>query len=183
MKVEKIQFILILIALLWIVFVLDMLLPIQLNSYGIVPRTGQGLIGIATSPFLHNNFPHLLGNTVPLLILCSLLVSVYDRIAFQVLAIVMVVGGSLVWLMGRTANHIGASGIIYGVAAFLIMYGLMKKKVVSILVAAAVAFLYGGSMFAGVLPVNPGVSWEGHLFSAMAGIFAAFFIDKRTARG
>jgi membrane associated rhomboid family serine protease len=180
MKSEKLQWVLIFIASLWAIFVLDMFLPIQLNSYGIIPRTSQGLIGIVTSPFLHSNFPHILGNTVPLLILCILLVSVYDRIAFRVITTIVLMGGGLVWLMARRANHIGASGIIYGVAAFLIIYGILKKKLVSILVAAAVAFLYGGSMLTGILPVNRCVSWEGHLFSAIAGIFAAFVIERQT---
>jgi membrane associated rhomboid family serine protease len=179
MKTEKIKIVFALVLAMWVIFFLDLILSLHLNSYGIIPRTGRGLIGIVTSPFLHATVYHLIGNTLPLLVLGVLLVSFYDQIAIQVLALIALVGGSLVWLFGRSANHIGASGLIYGTATFLITYGIMKKKIVSILIALVVIFLYGGTMVTGILPLNRYVSWEGHLFNALAGVLAAKTYNKK----
>jgi len=178
MKTDKIKFVLIITAALWVVHVLDWIIPIHLKSFGIIPRTFKGLIGIVFSPFLHANIFHLIGNTVPLLVLCILLVIFYEKIALSVIGTVVVVGGGLVWLLGRSAIHIGASGVIYGIAAFLIAYGIMKKNIISIIVSAFVIFFYGGSMLTGLLPMRGFVSWESHLFSAVAGIFAAYILNR-----
>lgn len=189
MKTEKIKIFLGFIVCIWVIHFLDLIIPdqwIYLKSFGIIPRTTRGLIGIIASPFLHGSIFHLVGNTVPLIVLGMLLVSIYDRIAFGVLGFIVFTGGGLVWLLARQearpgvlANHIGASGVIYGMAGFLIAYGLLKKNVTSILVAAGVIFLYGGSMIGGLLPVNTFVSWEGHLFGAIAGVLAAFLYSKQ----
>jgi len=178
MKTDKIKFVLIITAALWVVHVLDWIIPIHLKSFGIIPRTFKGLIGIVFSPFLHANIFHLIVNTVPLLVLCILLVIFYEKIALSVIGTVVVVGGGLVWLLGRSAIHIGASGVIYGIAAFLIAYGIMKKNIISIIVSAFVIFFYGGSMLTGLLPMRGFVSWESHLFSAVAGIFAAYILNR-----
>lgn len=182
MKTEKIQVFLGLIVFIWVVHFVDLIVPdhwFYLKSFGIVPRTAHGLIGIVASPFLHGSIFHLIGNTVPLIVLGMLLVSFYDRIALGVIAFIVLAGGGMVWLMARKANHIGASGVIYGMAGFLIAYGLLKKNITSILVAAGVIFLYGGSMVGGLLPFNSFISWEGHLFGAIAGVLAAFAYSKQ----
>lgn len=178
MKNEKLTFVLISVAALWVIHVLDWILPVQLNALGIVPRTAKGLIGIAFSPFLHANIFHLIGNTVPLLVLSIILIIFYEKIAPSVIGIVVLVGGGLVWLLARSANHIGASGVIYGIAAFLIAYGIMNKKILSTIVSVVVIFLYGGSMLSGLLPFHSFVSWESHLFSAAAGVFAAYVLNR-----
>jgi len=178
MKSERIKFVLIIVAALWVIHVLDWIIPIQLKSFGIIPRTARGLIGIVFSPFLHANIFHLIGNTIPLLVLCILLVIFYEKIAPSVIGTVVIVGGALVWILGRSAIHIGASGVIYGVAAFLIVYGFMSKNIISIVVSAFVVFFYGGSMLTGILPVRGFVSWESHLFSAVAGVFAAYVLNR-----
>jgi membrane associated rhomboid family serine protease len=183
MKTERIKIFFALVAVIWIVHVLDWIIPYNLKMFGIIPRTTRGLIGIVTSPFLHGSIFHLIGNTVPLIVLGMLLVSFYERLAFPVMGFIVIIGGGLVWVLGRQANHIGASGVIYGMAGFLIAYGILKKNVVSILVAGGVIFLYGGSMIGGLLPFNAFVSWEGHLFGAIAGILAAFIYSKQTAAG
>jgi membrane associated rhomboid family serine protease len=182
-KSQKIQVFFVFVALLWGIHLLDWLLPVNLNSFGIIPRTTRGLIGIAASPLLHANLFHLIGNTVPLLALGLILISFYDEVAFGVIGVIIVVGGSLVWILGRTANHIGASGVIYGIAAFLIAYGIIKKKILSILIAAIVVFVYGGSMVTGLLPFQSYISWEGHLFSAAAGVLAAYMYSQRPLKG
>jgi membrane associated rhomboid family serine protease len=182
-KAENVKFVLFIVAALWVVhvinWVIDWALHFNLNTLGILPRTVKGLIGIIFSPFLHANLFHLIGNTIPLLVLSLLLVVFYEKIAPAVIGIVVLVGGGLVWLLGRSAVHIGASGVIYGIAAFLIVYGFIKKNVVSIILAVIVAVLYGGSMLSGLLPVRGFVSWESHLFSAVAGVFAAYSLRKQ----
>jgi len=178
-KTDNIRFILYFVASLWVVHIVDWLLPYNLKSLGILPRNLKGLIGIFTAPFLHANLYHLISNTVPLLVLGVLLVIFYDRVALSVITFVIIVGGSLVWLLGRSAIHIGASGVIYGIAAFLIAYGIMRRKLVPVILSIVVAFIYGGSMLTGLLPGRGIVSWESHLFSAIAGVLAAFSLQDR----
>ncbi|MDO6801910.1 rhomboid family intramembrane serine protease [Wenyingzhuangia sp. 1_MG-2023] len=163
------------VGFLYFVYVLDLVIP--LSRYGIVPRTQRGLIGIVSCPFLHANLRHLVSNTVPLTILLFVLYSFYPNKAMSVVVISIVLGGILVWLFGRNANHIGASGLIYGLAAFLIVNGFTEQKFVPILISIAVAVVYG-SLFWGIFPsYRTYVSWEGHLFGALAG-FAAVFLLK-----
>ncbi len=179
MKIEKIKLVFFIVAAMWAIYGIDLILHYQLNAWGIIPRTSKGLIGIVASPFLHANLAHLIGNTIPLVVLIILLVVIYEKIAPSVIGVIVVVGGGLVWILGRTANHIGASGVIYGTAAFLIFYGIMKKNVVSIVIAALVIFLFGGSMLSGLMPFQTYISWEGHLFSAAAGVLAAYIYRNR----
>jgi len=182
-KAENVKFVLFVAAALWVVYFINLLidwaLHFNLNSLGILPRTVKGLLGIIFSPFLHANLYHLIGNTVPLLVLSILLVVFYEKIAPAVIGIVVLVGGGLVWLFARPSYHIGASGVVYGIAAFLIVYGFIKRNVVSIILAVIVAFLYGGSMLSGLLPLRSYVSWESHLFSAAAGVLAAYSLRKQ----
>jgi len=179
LNAEKINFVLYMVAALWIVYGVNRVLSLNLNTLGIVPRTTRGLIGIIASPFLHANLYHLISNTIPLLILGLLLVIFYEKIAPTVIGIVVVVGGGLVWLLARSGNHIGASGVIYGMAAFLIVYGLIKRNIIPILISVIVAVFYGVSMLGGLVPVRGFISWESHLFSAAAGVFAAYTLRSR----
>lgn len=163
-------------AVMWLVHVINWLLPYELNNFGILPRTARGLVGIVVAPFLHANWFHLIGNTIPFVVLGLLLVIFYDKYAAAVIGFVMFVGGGLIWGLGRSAFHVGASGLIYGMAAFLFFYGIFKKKILSIAVSAIVGLLYGGTMITGVLPVRGFVSWESHLFCAIAGVLAAYLL-------
>ncbi len=164
------------IGVLYIIFVLDFFLP--LSRYGIIPRTQRGLIGIVTSPFLHANLRHIVSNTVPLAVLLFVLYSFYPKKAMSVLLICVLLGGALVWLLGRNANHIGASGLIYGLAAFLIVNGFTEQKFVPLLISIAVVIIYGG-LFWGLFPsYRTYISWEGHLFGALAGISAVYLLKN-----
>lgn len=164
------------IALLYLVWLADFFLP--LSRFGIVPRTQQGLIGIITSPFLHANIRHLVSNTLPIAVLLWVLFSFYPTKAISVIVISVLLGGTLVWIFGRSANHIGASGLIYGLAAFLIVNGFTEQKFVPLLISIAVAVIYGG-LFWGLFPsYRTYISWEAHLFGAVAGV-AAVFVLKR----
>ncbi len=164
-----------LVAVMWVVEVFNGFMGHGLNSYGILPRTTGGLIGIPLAPFLHAGIGHVLGNTIPLLALGSLTV-LQVRNAFGVATLFIVcVGGAGVWLIGRPDFHVGASGLVFGYFGFLVARGWFDRRFVPILVAVAVLVLYGGLLF-GVLPTRGFVSWEGHLCGLAAGVLAARFI-------
>jgi membrane associated rhomboid family serine protease len=161
------------VTVIWAVFIINQIVGLNLNSYGIVPRQTDGIKGILFAPFLHANFAHLLSNTVPLLVLCTTLFWFYDKIAMRVLLLSAVMGGTLVWVFGRSAYHIGASGVIFSLVAFLLASGIFRKKFKALLLGIAVFFFYGGIIW-GILPTQPGVSWESHLFGFISGIILAY---------
>ena len=168
----------ILIAILYGILIIDLIIPFKINAYGIIPRTQSGLIGIFTSPFLHGGFYHLISNSIPLFVLLLTLSVFYEKRWIPVVAIIILVGGGLTWLFAGYGNHIGASGVIYMLTAFLMFSGIIEKNIKSILIAIVVAILYGGLIF-GVLPTNRLISWEGHLFGAFGGVLAAFSLRKK----
>lgn len=171
--------ILIFVAIIWGIYLVDFLIPFfDLNQFGIVPRTLSGLVGILFAPLLHGNILHLVSNTVSLIVLLFILFKFYKEQAMVVIILSVLIGGSLVWLMGRSASHIGASGLIYSLAAFNITFGFLQKKILNIIVSLVVVFLYGGLIW-GVLPTRFYVSWESHLFGAIAGISLASMFNKR----
>jgi membrane associated rhomboid family serine protease len=163
------------IGIIWLVFLIDVALPvINLVPFGLMPRTVHGLFGIVTMPFLHDGWGHILSNTIPLCILLFLLVGSRANSAEVVISLV-VIGGMLLWLAGRGSRfHVGASGLIYGLIAFLIVAGFREQRFVPLAVAVLTGFLYGGTLLSGVLPtVGPSVSWDGHLAGAVAGAIVA----------
>lgn len=178
---SKNKFILRFILLLYALLLLSFVMPI--TRYGIIPRTAIGLIGIFTAPLLHGGLQHLLSNTVPLLILLFVLLNFYPNKALKTIALIVIAGGSMVWIFGRTANHIGASGLIYGLAAFIISNGFFEKKIIPILISLLIIILYGGLIW-GVLPFfnSPRISWEGHLFGAISGVLIAYSENKKTSK-
>lgn len=167
------------ILLLYAVLLLDLFIPIA--QFGIVPRTQKGLIGLFTAPFLHGGIRHLVSNTLPLIVLLSVLHYFYPKKAIVVILFTTIVGGLLVWVFARNGNHIGASGLIYGLVAFLIVNGFLEKKGRLILVSMGTLVIYGGLIW-GIFPSVKGhVSWEGHLFGALSGILISFLLKKRGA--
>jgi len=172
--VKELQGIVWLVAALWVVYFLDVLVPIDFTKFGLVPRTLKGLVGIPLMPFLHGSWGHLLSNTVPLCILLFILFS-SRRDYLEVMVSIVLVGGLLLWCFGRSFLHVGASGLVYGLVAFLITSGFANRKPVSIVIALLVGFLYGTTLFFGVLPTaGATVSWDGHLFGAIAGAGTAY---------
>jgi membrane associated rhomboid family serine protease len=156
----------------WIVFLVDF------NSFGLVPRTLWGTVGIVSMPFLHAGWGHLLGNTVPLFILLALLAGSKAR-SWEIVAEIVVAGGVLLWIFGRNATHVGASGLIFGLVAFLIISGLLERRIIPLIVSFAVGILYGGTLIWGVLPgTNFQVSWDGHLCGAIAGGLIAWLLTR-----
>ncbi|MBP0030278.1 rhomboid family intramembrane serine protease [Roseofilum reptotaenium CS-1145] len=167
------------VTLFWVVEIVDLLFYSGgLDQYGILPRNIIGLRGILWSPFLHGNLPHLIANTAPFLMLGWLVMLQETSDFFWVTAITMLVAGSGVWLFGSPAFHIGASSLIFGYLGFLLFRGLFERNFSSIFLSLVVGFFYGGLIW-GVLPGQPGISWEGHLFGLIGGVLAARFLAKR----
>jgi membrane associated rhomboid family serine protease len=165
----------------WVQELVDSLPGVDLDQYGIRPRDSEGLLGIPAAPFLHGGFDHLIANTGPFLILGAL-VAFTARTFWAVTFGVMVLGGLGTWLVGEPHSvHIGASGLVYGYAAFLVAWGVLTRNLLSALVAIAVVLMYGGIII-GVLPGQPGISWQGHAFGAAAGIGMAVFLRGRDMR-
>ncbi|MDA8585031.1 rhomboid family intramembrane serine protease [Rhodobacteraceae bacterium] len=161
---------------LWAIQTLNWATGYSLNfRFGLIPRQFSGLDGIVGMPILHGSFSHLISNTVPLLLLGALLAATATRALLAVNGIIVVLGGALVWLFGGSGIHIGASGLVFGWFGFLVMRGLVDRSPLTLGAALLVVLLYG-SIIWGVLPGQPGVSWEGHLFGALAGATAAFVI-------
>lgn len=170
--------VLVLVGLMWVSELLDLLTPLRLDGYGIRPRDLDGLAGIVLSPFLHLGLPHLVANTSGLLVLGALLAWTTRHLGIVTLGVVLL-GGAAVWLLGPPRSVvIGASGVVYGYAAFLAVYGFVARRVGSALVGILVILLYGGLVW-GVLPIQPGVSWQGHLFGAAAGVALALWAGRR----
>ncbi len=162
-------------VVIWVVFALDRFLPLE--KYGLVPRDMGGLIGIIAMPFLHGDFGHLMGNTIPLAVTLFLLAgSRADSGAIVVL--ITLLGGLGLWLFGRTALHIGASGLVFGLIAFHIFAGIFEKRLSSIIITLIVGATYAGVLLKGVIPGQQGVSWDGHLFGAIAGGLVALVTSK-----
>ncbi|MFT5430557.1 MAG: membrane associated rhomboid family serine protease, partial [Myxococcota bacterium] len=146
--------------------------------HGIVPRSVSGLTGILFAPWLHGDFAHLTANTVPFAVLGLLIMLRGPKVFLGVSVFITIVGGGAVWLIARSANHIGASGVVFGYLGFLVAVGIVERRLTSILASALVGFAYGGLIW-GVLPNQPGVSWESHLFGALAGVAAARVFARR----
>lgn len=162
--------IILIVATIWIVFALDMILPLE--RFGLIPRRVAGLAGIALMPFLHGNLQHIVSNTVPLVVLLFLLTGSRAN-SWIIVTLITLLGGTLLWFFGRPVIHIGASGLVFGLIAFLVFSGLFEKRFIALLVSILVGFLYGGSLIAGIMPGQTGISWDGHLCGAGAGAIIA----------
>lgn len=163
------------IAAIWAVFALDYFLPLE--KLGLVPRTFRGLTGIVAMPFLHGDFKHLLGNSIPLAVTVMLLAGSRANSRLIVLMIALLCGAGL-WLFGRTALHIGASGLVFGLIAFHVFAGVFEKRLQSVIIACIVGLLYASTLLKGVIPFQNGVSWEGHLIGAFSGVLVALLVSR-----
>jgi len=165
-------------ALMWAVEIVDVAAG-DLDANGIRPRDAEGLLGILFSPFLHGGFGHLIGNTIPFLALGAVIaLSGLVRVA-AVVAIVALVGGLGVWLTADAGTvHVGASGLVFGFATYLVARGAFSRRALHLVAGLAVLAIYGTTLLVGLVP-TPGVSWQGHLFGAIGGIVAARALDAR----
>jgi len=157
----------------WLVFALDVLLPVELTGYGLRPREGIGLLGLVTTPFLHGNLNHLVSNSLPLFVGGVAMLFIYPSAALRALPVIFLGSSALAWLFARPSVHIGASGLVYGMLVFVFVSGILRRDLRSVGVSMMVWLLYG-SMIWGVLPGAQGTSWELHLSGALIGLIMAF---------
>ena len=163
------------VALLWIQLLMQYVFDMQFGSYGILPRHTDSLVGIITAPMVHADYAHLLSNSIPLLVFGVAILYFYRNVALQSLLLIYVFTGLTVWAFARSGSyHIGASGLVYGMWAFILGMGIFQRNIKSIALALLMISFYGGGMVAGMLPDQPGVSWESHLFGALVGLLVAY---------
>jgi len=167
----------IMVIILWLILLLQSFSLIPKECFGIRPRVWRQAWGIFTAPFFHSGVKHLIANTLPLWILGAAVGIFYGKIAVRVWLYIYLASGFWLWVMGRPGCHIGASGLIYGLAFFLFFAGVLSRDRRALALSLIVAFLYGSIVW-GVLPGQEGVSWEGHLLGALAGVVTALLMRK-----
>lgn len=161
----------------WTLHSLKALSMLDIDDYGVFPRTLAGLRGILFTPLVHADWGHLFNNSIPIFILGTGLFYFYSDLAPRVILWIWVMSSVGIWLFGREAYHIGASGIVYGLAAFLFFSGVFRNIIRLIAMALLVIFLYG-SLVWGIFPLKMDISWEGHLFGALTGAFLSYYYLK-----
>ncbi|MFT4937508.1 MAG: membrane associated rhomboid family serine protease [Paraglaciecola sp.] len=161
--------------------IINLLTARTLNQFGNIPRVVSALPGILFGPFLHGGLGHFFSNIIPLCIFSFLMLQHGARRFFKVSLWIIVLTGLLVWLFGRSATHVGISGVVYGYFAYLLLAGFLSGKPKLIIISLLVGFFYGGLIF-GVLPSRPFVSWESHLFGFISGLIAAKLWAKQAVK-
>jgi membrane associated rhomboid family serine protease len=164
---------LIFLGILWAIFIADEVFGLRLRQFGLRPGSVYGLIGILTAPLLHGNLQHLLSNSVPMVVSLTATLYFYPRSSIRVIPLTWLGSGGIAWIIGRPSLHFGASGLIYGLLAYIFVSGILRSDMRSVSVSLLVGFLYG-SMVWGVLPIRPHMSWEMHLAGAVVGVVLAF---------
>ena len=163
------------IAILWLVYFLNLILEIDLRMYGIMPRHMDGLWGIPAAPFLHVDIKHLTANSGILFILLAVSLSYSRAQTLKALLTITLLGGAMVWLLGRGGSiHIGASGVIFGLIGYLMCLGLFRRNWKAVMISVVISLLYGGALLT-LLVYVPGISWTGHFFGFIAGVVAAWW--------
>lgn len=165
----------------WIVEITEQMLGLDLSGFGVYPLHLKGLPGILFSPFIHSGFNHLISNSIPFFILFFALIYFYRRLSYRIFFMLYFLSGITVWLAGREAWHIGASGVVYALASFHFISGVIRSDLRLLTMSVVVVFLYGGLVW-GVFPIDPSVSWEGHLWGAVSGIVLAFYYRRYQVR-
>ena len=166
------------VSVMWLVKITEVLFEFNLSGLGIYPLTAKGLEGILFSPFIHGDFNHLFNNSLPLFFLATALFYFYSEVAVKVFVWTYFLTGMFVWLAGREAWHIGASGLVYGLASFLFFSGILRKHFRLIALSLLIVFLYG-SMVWGIFPdIYKNVSWESHMLGFFSGVMLALWYRK-----
>lgn len=167
-----------LVLLIWFAFWADIRFDLNMRNLGIFPRRLEGLAGIVFTPLVHKDLGHIANNSISLLALLSMLFYFYQKISWKVLFWGVVLSGLATWLIGRPAYHIGASGVVYVMVSFLFFKGIYSKYYRLIALSLIVVFLYGGLLWY-VFPIDPKISWEGHLSGFFVGFLLAVLIKSR----
>ncbi|MCA9217466.1 MAG: rhomboid family intramembrane serine protease [Planctomycetales bacterium] len=186
--------VLIFVGIMWVVFIVDYICGSPLSGrFALIPRSFSRLPGIIAMPFLHRDFSHIGGNTLPLLVLMWLLAGSRAQ-SWKIVTLICLFGGTLLWLFGNPVDffkgliveqsvirpHVGASLLIFGLVTFLMSSGYFESRPIPLLISVLVAVLYGTTLLGGVIP-KAGVSWEGHLSGAVAGVIVAYWLVKHPA--
>lgn len=164
-------------ASLWLIFIIDALFGLGLGRFGLRPGSVTGLIGLVTAPLLHGSAGHMFSNSLPLVISLTAMLFLYPNSAIRVIPIIWVGSGIFAWIIGRPSLHYGASGLVYGLLAYVFVSGVIRRDMRSVAVSLMVWFLYG-TMVWGVLPIRPHMSWELHLGGALMGLLTAIIFRK-----
>ncbi|MDD4109411.1 MAG: rhomboid family intramembrane serine protease [Prolixibacteraceae bacterium] len=165
----------------WIVEITEQTISKSFVTLGIYPLHLKGLPGILFGPFIHSGFNHLMSNSIPFFILFFALIYFYRRISYRIFIMLYFLSGITVWLAGREAWHIGASGVVYALASFHFISGIIRSDVRLLTLSVVVVFLYGGLIW-GLFPIDRGISWEGHLWGAVSGMALAVYYRKYKIR-
>lgn len=169
------------VLIIWLIFWFEVRFGFNFSKYGIYPQAVKGLKGIIFSPFIHGDIKHIYHNTIPLFVLSMALFYFYRPIAWKVIIFGIVLSGLLTWIIGRSSYHIGASGLIYVLVSFTFFKGVFAKHYRLIALSLLVVFLYG-SMIWYTLPIEEGISWEGHMAGLITGLVFALFFRKQVAK-
>ncbi len=159
----------------WTVFWVELKFHVNLNDFGVYPRTVSGLKGVLFSPFVHGSLDHLYSNTLPTAILSASLFYFYRQVAWKVLFYGILLSGVLTWVIGRPSYHIGISGLIYVLASFIFFKGIFTKYYRLTALSMFVVFIYGGLLWY-IFPIEDGISWEGHMAGFVTGLFLALVL-------
>lgn len=159
-------------ALLWLIFIVDAMFGLGLGRFGLRPGSVPGLIGLVTAPLLHGSAGHMFSNSLPLFISLTAMLFLYPNSSLRAIPVIWLGSGLFAWFIGRESYHFGASGLIYGLLAYVFVSGLIRRDMRSIAVSLMVWFLYG-TMVWGVMPIRPHMSWELHLGGAVMGLITA----------
>ena len=165
------------VVFMWIIHILKFATGWPGGRLGLYPRDTSGLKGILTAPLIHGDWAHLISNSLPMIALGLIIFVFYKKVAFKSFFLIYFLTGLAVWIFGRSVYHIGASGVVYGMVSFVFWSGIFRRNIKSIVLALIITFLYSG-LFLGILPNQPGISWESHLLGAIVGIFVAWFFKN-----
>jgi membrane associated rhomboid family serine protease len=169
-------------GLMWLLEIIEQAGVADVDQYGIEPREADGLIGIVAAPFLHADFGHLMSNTIPFVAMGLAIALAGLARVVSVTVIVALVGGVGTWLVAAEhTNHIGASGVVFGYATYLLVRGFFNRSALELAMGLIVGAIWGTALIGGLLPQD-GISWQGHLFGAIGGVLAARLLTTRTQR-
>lgn len=163
------------VTVLWCIHIYSFITGIRLVHWGVFPREWDGITGIISAPLVHGSWEHLVSNSAPLLVSLTIIHYFYKRVAVSSFFLIYFLTGAAVWMFGRSVYHIGASGVVYGLIAFIFWSGVFRRNIKSIVLALIVTILYVGYL-EGIVPFQEGISWESHLLGLITGIIIAFFL-------
>ncbi len=170
---KALRFPVLFVTAIWAVHLFLYFEKIHAFTYGVYPRTLSGLTGIFSYPFIHENFQHIFNNSIPILVLGWAIFHFYKEVALKTVVYIWLISGFWLWIIGRPAYHIGASGLVYGFAAFLLLSGILRREPRVAGISLLVIFLYG-SLVWGLFPIEYNISFEAHLCGTIAGLVLAY---------